>query len=69
MLVTFCCKQELHQPSSLEFKTTKLLLHNPQGRQPGKVVMPEATPTFQQSQEARCLLKEVEVILPFNDET
>ena len=52
MLVTLCCKQELHQPSSLEFKTTKLLLHNPQGRQPGKVAMPETTPTFQQSQEA-----------------
>ena len=55
MLVTFCCKQELHQPSSLEFKTTKLLLHNPQGRKPGKNC--NTCNTFQQSQE------EIEVIL------
>ena len=55
MLVTLCCKQELHQPSSLEFKTTKLLLHNPQGRKPGKNC--NTCNTFQQSQE------EIEVIL------
>ena len=47
--------QELHQPSSLEFKTTKLLLHNPQGRKPGKNC--NTCNTFQQSQE------EIEVIL------
>ena len=61
ILVTLCCKQESHQLSSLEFKTTILLLHNSQGWQPGKDAMPETTPTFQQ--EEQYLLKEVEVIL------
>ena len=46
MLVTLCCKQELHQPSSLEFKTTKLLKITHKGGNQAKLQCWKQPPPF-----------------------